>query len=256
MRVPLPPAFVTLPLAHRGYHDASRGRPENGLAAFRAAIAAGYGIELDVQLSADGEAMVFHDETLDRMTSETGLVAGCRAGELRRIRLDGSDDMIPTLTDALALVAGRVPVLIEIKEGLDSMTATSGRLEAATARALVAYQGPVAVMSFNPHCMAEMARIAPLVPRGLTTDPYDPADWHPLAAATCHRLREIPDYDATLSSFISHKAADLARPRVAALKAQGAVVLCWTIRSPAAAALARKTAHNITFESFPADLHP
>ena len=88
-------------------------------------------------------------------------------------------------------------------------------------------------------------------PRGLTSAAYD-ADWAPLSAATRDALRDIPDYDRTFSSFISHEADDLARPRVAALKAQGAVILCWTIRSAEDEAKARKIAQNITFEGYAA----
>jgi glycerophosphoryl diester phosphodiesterase len=256
MHAPLPPAFRAIPLAHRGYHNAALRRPENAASAFRAAIVAGYGIELDIQLTADGEAVVFHDDTLDRMTASTGTVLARTAAELRQIRLIDSDDTIPTLTEILALVAGRTPLLIEIKDHLDTMTPTSGQLEAAAARALAAYHGPVAVMSFNPHCVAEMARIAPAIARGLTTDDYDPALCAPLSAAVCDRLRAIPDYESTGSSFISHKAADLARPRVAELKSKGATILCWTIRSPQAEAKAREIADNITFESYPAPLLP
>lgn len=252
MRPPLAAAFLTTPLAHRGYHDAALRRPENTLSAFGAAVAAGYGIELDVQLTADGEAVVFHDDTLVRMTGHPGTLIGHTAGELGRIRLNHSDDHIPSLAQTLALVAGRVPVLIEIKDRLDTMTATTGRLEAAVARAVASYQGPVAVMSFNPYCVAEMARVAPQIPRGLTTEDYDPVLCAPLAASTCDRLRAIPDYHASLSSFISHKASDLSRPRVAELKSQGAAILCWTIRSAAEEARARTIAQNITFERYPA----
>ena len=85
--------------------------------------------------------------------------------------------------------------------------------EAATAAALERYTGPVAVMSFNPHSVARMAVLAPQVPRGLTTSAYDPEDWSPLPEATCTRLRGIPDYDRSGASFVSHEAADLARPR-------------------------------------------
>ena len=126
------------------------------------------------------------------------------------------------------------------------------RLEAAVAAALRNYTGDVAVMSFNPHAIAHMARLAPNVARGITTSAYDPIDWHPLPLAACDALRDIPDYDRTLSSFISHEAGDLARPRVSALRAQGAAVLCWTIRSAQAEAEARKIAQNITFEGYAA----
>jgi glycerophosphoryl diester phosphodiesterase len=110
-------------------------------------------------------------------------------------------------------------------------------------------------MSFNPHSVARMAVLAPQVPRGLTTSAYDPEDWSPLPEDTCTRLRGIPDYDRTGASFLSHEAADLARPRVAELKAQGAAVLCWTIRSPEAEDRARQVAQNITFEGYAAR-HP
>lgn len=254
MRVPLPATFLTAPLAHRAYHDRSIGRPENSCGAIKAAIAAGYGIEIDLQLSSDGIAMVFHDEALDRLTARTGLIKHHTAEVLSQISLRDCDETIPTLAEILALVAGQVPLLIEIKDQTHTMSETDGRLEAATAALLAPYQGPVAVMSFNPHSVAHMARLAPKIPRGLTTSAYDPTDWAPLAPQTCDRLREIPDYDSTLSSFISHEAADLNRPRVAELKSQGAAILCWTIKSAEAEAIARQIAQNVTFERYAAAL--
>ena len=253
-RIPLPVAFLTTPLAHRGYHNKADRCPENSLSAFRAAIASGYGIELDVQLTVDGQAMVFHDETLDRLTTLTGRVDALTADQLGKIALRNSDDLIPSLDQVLALVAGRVPLLIEIKDQLDTMLPGSGGLEAAVAAALADYRGPVAVMSFNPHCVAAMARIAPTIARGITSDDYDPVKSAPIPEAVCADLRDIPDYDRTLSSFISHKATDLDRARVADLKAQGSSILCWTIRSAEAEAKARLIADNITFEGYPAAL--
>ncbi|MBN8631449.1 MAG: phosphodiesterase [Rhodobacterales bacterium] len=253
-RVPLPESFLRLPITHRALHDRSAGRIENSPAAIKAAVAAGYGIEVDLQLSADGVAMVFHDETLDRLTDETGPVNARTAAELGRIRLAGSTDTIPTLAEVLALIAGRVPLLIEIKDQSLVMGPTDGRLEAATAGTLKGCKGDVALMSFNPASVAHLARLAPHVPRGITTSAYDPDDWAPMPADMCAQFRAIPDYDATLSSFISHEAPDLARPRVAELKAQGARVLCWTIRSAADEALARRVADNVTFEGYRAAL--
>jgi glycerophosphoryl diester phosphodiesterase len=252
MRVPLPQAFLTIPIAHRGYHDHTRGVIENSLSAFRAAIDAGYGIELDVQRSADDVAVVFHDDDMDRLTSATGGFRNYSAAALARTQLSGSTDTIPTLKDVLALVAGRVPLLIEIKENWNTMQDTDGNLEKAVAAELVGYPGPVAVMAFNPNCIAHMATLAPDVPRGLTTEAYDPIQNAPIPAEVCAYLREIPDYERTQSSFISHQASDLGRPRVAELKAQGAAVLCWTIKSPQAEAQARQVAQNITFEGYPA----
>ena len=253
MRIPLSAPFLITPLAHRGYHNRAHRCPENSPAAFRTAIDAGYGIELDVQMSRDGHAMVFHDEALHRMTGVAGLVRNFTAADLAQIKLPDADDGIPTLPEILTLIAGRVPVLIEIKDQTGAMTQTDGRLEQATADALATYHGPAAVMSFNPHSVAHMARLAPHTPRGLTTSAYGP-DWHPLPSATCARLRDIPDYNPTQSSFISHEAADLTRPRVADLRTQGAAILCWTVRSPQAEVAARTIADNITFEGYPAAL--
>jgi glycerophosphoryl diester phosphodiesterase len=251
-RVPLPPAFLKAPIAHRGLHDRSAGVIENSLAAVRAAAAAGYGIEIDLQLSADGQAMVFHDETLNRLTAETGRLDTRPAAELARIPLAGTAETIPSLAAVLTAVAGRVPLLIELKDRTETLSGTDGRLEAAAASALADYTGPVALMSFNPDMVAEAGRQAPHLPRGLTTAAFDPAAWAPLPPATGDRLRAIPDATRTGASFLSHEAADLARPRVAALAAEGLAILCWTIRSPAAETEARRHARNITFEGYPA----
>ena len=253
-RVPLPEGFLRLPIAHRALHDKAQGRIENSPAAIKAAVAAGYGIEVDLQLSSDGVPMVFHDADLDRLTDEKGPVNGRTSGELGKINLKGATDTIPTLTEVLALIDGKVPLLIELKDQTLIMGPTDGKLEAATAAALNGYKGDVALMSFNPHSIARMARLSPHLPRGITTSAYDPDDWAPLPAEVCNRLRRVPDYDATGSSFISHEARDLARPRVAELKAQGAKILCWTIRSAADEALVRKIADNVTFEGYPATL--
>ena len=250
-RVPLPPEFLSRPIAHRGYHDLAARRPENALAAVDAAVDAGYGIEIDLQPSADGVAMVFHDDDLGRLTDAAGRIDWRTADELSALRLHGTDQRIPRLTEVLERVAGRVPLLIEIKDQDGAMGPAVGTLEEAALRDLDGYDGPLALMSFNPHSVSALGRLAPHLPRGLITSAYDPEDW-PLPAATCERLRAIPDYDATGASFISHEAADLDRKRVAELKARGAAILCWTIRSPEAEAEARRVAQGITFEGYPA----
>ncbi|GHC55604.1 glycerophosphodiester phosphodiesterase family protein [Neogemmobacter tilapiae] len=249
----LPAAFLSRPLAHRALHDRAAGRIENSLSAVQAAVLAGYGIEIDVQLSRDGQAMVFHDETLDRLTDAKGAVAARDAAELGQIALrDGLGDTIPTLAQVLAAVAGRVPLLIEIKDQSLTLTETDGRLETATVAALQGYAGDVALMSFNPHAVAHVARLAPHLPRGLTTDAFDADEWQGVAAETCARLRAIPDYNAVGASFLSHDWHDLTRPRVTELAQQGAEILCWTVKSPEAEAVARQTARNITFEGYAA----
>ncbi len=244
----LPAAFLDRPIAHRAFHGA--GRPENSLSAVRAAVEAGFGIEIDVRASQDGEAMVIHDAGLERLTLERGLVSSRDAAALQEISLIGSADTIPTLGEVLDLVAGRAPLLIELKGHDYGLGPNVGVVEPAVVRALGGYDGPVAVMSFNPHSVSEMARLAPDLPRGLVTCDFDPEDWPDLSPRTAARLREIPDYDNLGASFISHDARDLDRTRVADLRALGAKVLCWTITSPEEEAAARRFADNVTFEGY------
>jgi glycerophosphoryl diester phosphodiesterase len=252
--IPLDPRFLSLPLAHRGLHDRAQDRPENSRAAMRAAIAGGYGIELDLQPSADGVPMVFHDYRLGRLTGQEGAIRQHDAATLGQIALNGGDEGIPTLAEILALVAGRVPLLIEVKDQDGAMGPDVGPLEAAAVAALQNYAGPVALMSFNPHSVAALRRAGARCPVGLITAGYAPEDWPLLPEARRAELRGMAGIDALAPDFLSHEAADLGRPELAAQKARGLPVLCWTIRSPAAEAVARRVADNITFEGYAAAL--
>src|SRR3954466_4751370 len=107
--------LVRTPIAHRGLHAARDGRPENSLAAFAHACALGFPAEMDVRLTRDGEVVVFHDRALERLTGASGSVDERTAAELRGLRLLGTAEPVPLLRDVLALVAGRVPLLIELK---------------------------------------------------------------------------------------------------------------------------------------------
>lgn len=248
----LPAALLGAPIAHRGFHDISQGRPENSRAAIRAAIEAGYAIEIDLQLTADGQAVVFHDYDMRRLTGQAGAIRQITSAEASSIPLlHGDGEAIPTLVEILDFVAGRAPLLIELKDQDGGMGPDIGILEAAAAQALAGYQGPVAVMSFNPYSVAAMARLAPDLPRGLVTSAYHPHEW-PLPIATCERLRDIPDFESSASAFISHEVEDLTCPRVAELKARGVPVLCWTVRSAEQGSEARSIADNITFEGYAA----
>lgn len=253
--IPLPEAFRQIPLAHRALHDKVDGRPENSRAAIRAAMDAGYGVEIDLQLSSDGQAMVFHDYDLSRLTAQKGKVRDQSAVDLGQITLSGGDEGIPTFVEVLELVAGKVPLLVELKDQHGAMGETDGALEQAVARDLAGYAGPVAVMSFNPHSVAQLSELLPDIPRGLVTQAYSLKNEPLLSPKTRRRLRDIPDYDRCKASFISHHWSDLTRPRVAELKAAGAAVLCWTIRSPKDEAKAREVADNVTFEKYLAQ-HP
>lgn len=252
--IPLPEAFLRVPIAHRAYHDLGAGRPENSQAAIRAAISAGYGIEIDIQPSADGVPMVFHDYTLERLTDETGPIALRDASALASTQLKGAVEGIPTLREVLSLIGGQVPLLIEIKDQDGAMGENVGALEDAVARDLAGYSGPVAVMSFNPHSVAAVAEAAPNLPRGLTTSRYSAHHYPTLRSEVRRRLRQIPDLERVGASFISHEARDLDSPHVAHVKASGLPILCWTIRSPEAETKAREVADNITFEGYPAPM--
>ena len=150
------------PVAHRGLWSPD-GAPENSLAAFQAACAHGYGIELDVQLSADGEAMVFHDSRLERMTGAEGRVSDHTAADLGQIRLAGTDETIPTLAETLTLVGHRAMVQVEVKTSAGDV----GALEKRVHEVLIDHNGPIAVIGFNPYSHGWFAQHHPKILRGL-----------------------------------------------------------------------------------------
>jgi glycerophosphoryl diester phosphodiesterase len=149
------------PIAHRGQWTAGPDRPENSLAAFGEAASNGFAVELDAQLTADGHVVVFHDGDLKRMTGATGAVSEKSLAELQDLRLLGGDETIPTLAEVFALIDGRVPVFVEIKN-----PGKVGALEDTVAREVAAYDGEATIMSFNPFSMARVAAAEPEIPRG------------------------------------------------------------------------------------------
>lgn len=241
-------AFLHPPIAHRGLHGP--GVPENSLAAFEAAAQAGYAIECDIQRTADGSPVVFHDDDLKRLVGDARRVADCLPQDLARLRLLGSDQPVPTLRNMLDHVAGRVPLLVEIKDQDGQLGGNIGDLQDRVAELLSDYDGPVAVMSFNPETMVRFQARAPGIPAGLVTDAFEESDWPQLDAAKRRHLAMIGDFGRSGVGFISHNSFDLGNPAVARLKARGVPVLCWTVRSAAQEAVARKSADNITFEGY------
>ncbi|MGB0496940.1 MAG: glycerophosphodiester phosphodiesterase family protein [Rubricella sp.] len=244
----LDPAFLARPIAHRALHGQSR--PENSRAAVEAAVAGGWGIEVDVQISRDGVPLVFHDYQLDRLTNGQGAVAALDLAALHELRLKGSDETIPTLEEIAGIVAGRVPLLVEIKDQDGALGPAVGRLEEAVGRVLAGYSGPLAVMSFNPNAVRVMQEHLPHVPRGIVTDAFRAENWPLVPPARRARLALIPDIHASGASFISHNRRFLESAPVLALKARGLSVLTWTVRSAAEAEEAYRVADQITFEGF------
>ena len=157
--------FKNLAYAHRGLHGG--GRAENSLSAFKAAADAGFAIELDVRLSSDGTLMVFHDDTLDRMTEVTGRVDSMTAAELSALKLGGTEDTIPTFAEVLSLVGGRVPLLVEIKEDAGKYSVTEKTVEA-----LREYDGGFLIESFNPLALARVKKLMPEAVRGVLSETF------------------------------------------------------------------------------------
>ena len=205
--------------AHRGLHGGGLG--ENSPGAFAAALARGMGIECDVQKTADGQAMVFHDFELDRLTAETGPVAARSAEQLGQITLREGGDPIPTLRKLLDQVAGQVPLLIEIKTRKERPVA---QVCLAVRRVLEGYIGPHAVMSFDPRVVRWFASHAPDCRRGLVmTEEHD--------RGFLGMLRRHLFLWQARPQFLAYDIRDLPSGFAAAQRARGLPLLTWTVRS-------------------------
>lgn len=244
----LSPAFLTTPIAHRALHGAAG--PENSGPAIQAAIDAGYGIEIDIQPAKCGTPMVFHDYQLQRLTGAAGMINQTTLKDLHRLTLMNSAAQIPTLAQVLDMVQGRVPLLIEIKDQDGALGPALGSLEEAVSQALQGYDGPVAMMSFNPHSVAHFASLSPMVPRGCVTCLFEENRWPHVPVARRTELATLRHARAPHVDFISHRHTDLRNPHVAQIKAAGKPVLCWTTRTQSEDTTARQIADNVTFESY------
>ncbi len=244
----------THPIAHRGLHDESRGIVENSLSASRAAAEAGYPMELDVQLSRDGEAMVIHDPDLGRLTGTEGRVCDFTAEELGKLHLKGTGDTLPTLQQVFDVVRGRVPILIETKQ-LDYPV---GPLEERVARLIAAYGGPVAIHSFSAESLGWFADHLPAVPRGQIA--FDYAHAGTSLEYTVHgevmlsglhkwELTNLMRSGVSRPDFVSYDLEDLPRLAVSLASALGLPILVWTIDKPAEAERAKGLADNLIFET-------
>lgn len=233
--------LVEKPFAHRGLHHAGKGIAENSLSAFRGAMARGVGIELDVRCSADGEAMVFHDDSLKRLTGSEGSISTSTALGLKNQRLFGeNNDTIQTLSGVLAVVRNTVPVLIEMKDCGDQNI----RLCIAVRRALEGYGNTLGVMSFNPDMLAWFAKTAPQTTRGLVTT--DRGKSYGVFGKT--RLGHSRNFSKAKADYIAHDLSCLPSPFVAKARARGVPTLSWTVRTEEDNARARDNVDNVIFE--------
>lgn len=236
------PAVSTLlaagPFAHRGLWSPD-GPPENSLAAFDAACAADFGIELDVRLSADGEAVVFHDDTLARMTGAPERVRDLATVDLAARRLKRTAETVSTLSQALTVIAGRTPVLVELKTSVGE----HGPLERRAAELLSAYAGPCAVLGFNPDALLAVRAAAPALAVGLNAAPHVDESAEIVAPNPARVLRHV---DRVRPDFLSLGKAALENGR----PATDLPVVAWTIRSPEELAAFRPYCDAFMFELF------
>ena len=242
------------PVAHRGFHDRAAGRIENSISAARAAIAHNYAIECDVQISSDGEAMVFHDDELDRLTGATGRVDQRRAQELAHIGLSGGADTIVALPQWLEAIGGATPVICEIKSGFDDDL----RLAARTAQIVADYTGRIALKSFDPNVIAFLRREAGAlgiahVPLGIVAEAdFGGDDWHMLSDDQRLSMTALTHWSETRPDFLSWCVGDLPHATTSLCRAYGIPVFAWTVRTPADVARVKAFADQMIFEGFEA----
>lgn len=237
--------WLKRPIAHRGLHDRENGIIENTESAVEAAVAAGFGMELDLRSTHDQQPVVFHDETLERLTEGEGRVCDFDLEDLRHIPLRGTADRILALPELLALLAGRAPLILEIKSQWNG----DRRYEANIAQALKDYPGPVAIMSFDPHCVAAFRELAPELPRGLV------AEW--MSRRTYQKkisiwqrfaMRHLLTASIARPHFIAYDIRALPTTATRIARWLGYPLLTWTVRTPADRAKAEAHADAMIFE--------
>jgi glycerophosphoryl diester phosphodiesterase len=230
------------PIAHRGYHDLNKARWENTLSAFAAATERGFAIECDVHLSSDSVPVVFHDHELKRLTGTDGYVRQRTARELAALTVGGTTDHVPTLAEVLAVAAGRVPVVIELKgtPGYDS------GLVAKVAEQLRDYRGRAAIMSFDHWLIRDFPKLAPGIPGGLTARGDQP-----------HHVESHFSMLANGISFVSFDIAGLPNPFTRFVRERlGMPVISWTVRDRPAVERSLANADQMTFEGFDPEGQP
>ncbi len=235
------------PIAHRGLHDAAAGVIENMPAAFQAAIDGNFAIECDIQLARDGEAMVHHDDALGRLTEGSGPLAALSAAELKAVPFRATAERMLTLGELCALAAGRVPLVIEMKQQADA-GASLALVERAVA-ALRGYTGHAALMSFDPRQVEALRARAPEIARGIVAErDYEGEGLTPEQRRTLANLLHAP---RTRPHFVAYRVRDLPSPApLIARFVFGLPLLTWTVRTPEDRAHAARWASQMIFEGF------
>jgi glycerophosphoryl diester phosphodiesterase len=240
--------LIARPIAHRGLHSRQNGLIENTAAAATAAIAKNYAIECDVRRTKDGDAVVFHDATLDRLTRENGRVDAFSARELSRLVYKDCDETIVSLAEFLVHINGRTPVIVEIKSDYDGDMRLADRALAAVAN----YQGPICLKSFDPLILISLRRGGARCPVGLVARAdYDYEEWTGLPQNTLARMADLSDFPLVQPDFLSWSHANLPHAIPMLCRAGiGMPVMTWAVTSEAAGNQAKLWADQIIFEGF------
>jgi len=239
---------VARPIAHRGLHDRAKGVIENTASAFRAAIARGFAYECDVQLTADGEAVVFHDFDLDRLTTSTGRVIDHSAAALAQMTMKDTADRIGTVADMFALTAGKALIVCEIKSANDG----DMRLTERVATLARHYSGPLVIKSFDPRVVRHWHSLGTGIPAGIVAmNDYEYPDYAMLSAQEKHALANLLHFADTRPDFVSWRVRDLpcAAPYLCRA-ALGLPLMTWTVRTPEDREAASRNADQMVFENF------
>ena len=243
-----PDWLTARPVAHRGLHDRSRGIIENMPAAIAAAVAANFSFEVDLQLTADGEAMVHHDDELGRLTEGSGALLNKTAAELKQVVFKETSERMMSLGDLCALVNGRVPMVLEVKSHFDG----DRRLVARMAEVLAAYSGPVVGMSFDPDQVLALREAMPQLSRGIIAQrSYNDADWAELTPSQRAGMLQLRHGFRTRPHFVAYWVDDL--PALAPWIARhifGCPLLTWTVRTQDQRDRAARYADQMIFEGF------
>ena len=241
------------PIAHRGLHDLSHGIVENSISAALCAIQSGYAIECDIQKTRDGNYIVFHDETLDRLTAHSGSITQYALTDLQEVQLLTTQDTIPSLQLFLTAIGGRAPLFIEIKSDFSDQVEFSQDL----ARILSQYQGPIALESFDPRIISNLRKNAKEfalshIPLGIVAQAdYCEKEWPMLSRDLNISMKHFLHFNQTQPDFISWRSADFPHAIPNLFKsALRKPITAWTIHSQAEEKNTLQWADQIVFEGY------